>query len=181
MPKRKAKRILPPKESKLSEEDDDDPPSTSASASTSKRHRPFEKGDICHLNDLPPGAAKIAKDISTTLGGEQWKSQSIGMLGPIPSRSEHTINPLRTLAETSVKLSGAYKLKNGFFPPDAVDAMVAAYQHRQDQSRAGAGRSSYKLGKADYVKANELLEEKLKLESKFRMTTREFHFVQNRI
>jgi hypothetical protein len=116
-----------------------------------------------NLESLTPQAAVTARSISKLLGGGGWKSQSIGNLGPIQTRSQPALRGFLRLVKTSLEVPQLSKSEpSGLFNSDLVEALTRAY-HQRTSTLSSKSRVSHfwNLGTSDYEHANVLLKGKI--------------------
>lgn len=97
------------------------------------------------------------------LGGDAWKTQSIGKLGMIQSRSHQSLKALQAAVQMSLQIPQVATVGVGLFNTDLVEALTRAYHQRlNDGSRnRGGGHFCQDLTAPDYQCANELLKGKI--------------------
>lgn len=118
---------------------------------------------LSDLTGLEPNALAVVKSVSDLLGGDGWRSQSIGNLGPITSRAGHPLRALRKLVETSMKDPDIATSRNGCFSDLLIEALIRGFDKRQKDfvPVRGGGKSLFSLGAADYTIASDLLLSKI--------------------
>lgn len=115
-----------------------------------------------NLENLVPRAAARARSISKLLKGEGWRTQSIGLLGTIQTRSHSSLEALQRAVKTSLQIHQTADSEAGFFNSDLVEALIRSYGQRiSDPKRYGGGNYIKNLSLLDYEKANELLKGKI--------------------
>lgn len=109
----------------------------------------------------------MARSISKLLGGDQWKTQAIGQIGIIKTRSEDYLQVLRKLVKTSLELPQVSEQDAGLFNSDLVEALIRAY-HQRITSPEKHGEKIYtnRLSVSDYERATELLRGKINQDGK---------------
>ena len=114
------------------------------------------------LENLEPRAAATARTISKLLEGDAWKTQSIGKLGLIQTKSYKCLSALLRAIKTSLQLPQVVPSEAGFVNSDLVEALTRAYQQRvRNPKKYGGGGNLENLSLLDYEKANELLKGKI--------------------
>lgn len=108
--------------------------------------------------NLTPQAAEAARAISKLLGGESRKTQSIGKLGLIKTKSGTGFSALKRAIKTSLQIPQTAKSEAGFFNPDLLEALTRAYHQRiRNPKKRHGGDYLKNLSLLDYEKADELL------------------------
>lgn len=141
------------------EDQDSIPGSSTPNGPPSKRSKrgPQVKEDV----------SSVTEDISTLLGGTQWKNQAIGDFGPIKQLSLSSLKALRKATEKSLKLIDKPRKKRelGCLPIVLIEAVVEAFNERlRDNSTIGRA-AHLTLSSVDYVLACEILDKKIRQRS----------------
>lgn len=147
---------------------DDSLPSILSVASNSRETASSTKSkkalatQVSNLESLTSQATRVATSVSKLLGGDQWKTQSIGQIGTIKSRGHDSLLALLRLVKTSLEIPQVSEQDAGLFNSDLVEALKRAYHQRiNDPREPGDRRSVDSLGLSDYERANELLRGKV--------------------
>ena len=138
--------------------------STKRGFTSDPSNRPATVDEVSsNLENLPSSAAQVARTISKLLGGEGWKSQSIGKLGPIQTRGHSQLAGLVRLVKTSLETPQLPKSdRNGVFNSDLIEGLTRAYHQRTSGCLGKSGdKYFWNLGLSDYERANELLKGKI--------------------
>lgn len=115
-----------------------------------------------NLGNLSSKAAATARSISKLLGGEGWKSQSIGKLGLINTQSSPGLQALQRAIKRSIQIPQVAPSEAGSFNSDLVEAFIRAYHQRVSSSSMKRGERDFLcLIISDYEQANELLKGKI--------------------
>lgn len=116
-----------------------------------------------NLESLSPQAAGTAKSISKLLGGDAWKTQSIGQLGLIQTKAASSLQALKRAVKTSLQIPQVATVEAGLFNTDLVEALTRAYHQRMDRNSKKHRDGSFHqdLITPDYEQANELLKGKI--------------------
>lgn len=141
------------------EDQDSIPGSSTPNGPPSKRSKTGTK--------VKEDVSSVTSDISTLLGGIQWKNQAIGNFGPIKQLSLSSLKALRKVTEKSLKLIDKPRKKRelGCFPIVLIEALVEAFSERlRDNSKLGRA-ANLTLSSVDYILACEILDQKLRQRS----------------
>ena len=119
------------------------------------------------LANLSHGAATAARTISRLLGGDAWKSQSIGNFGMVQTESEKKLQSLVRLVKTSFQIPQVANSEAGSFNSDLVEALIRSYHQRISIPKKRQDKSFINiLILSDYERANELLRGKINQDGK---------------
>lgn len=115
------------------------------------------------MKNLTSNAAATARSISKLLGGDGWKIQSIGELGPIQTKGGDALRALLRAVKTSLEIPQLSKSEaGGLFNSDLIEALTRAYHQRISNPKShGDKMFTNTVGLSDYERANVLLKGKI--------------------